>query len=214
MSLDKSPPDGLPAAESPREIPPLGEQGTPSSGPIRRPLFASDGSHRALRSQPTPPAGPPPSSAVGSPGRSAPNLANVLDMRLPGISPRGADARPDLPSQQPVSDHPAKSYFRDSNNGTLNSNERDSQTSNINDDKGGQAAKSRQTLAALAEGQESEQLERNRTEQQRLTAEIELAARKAKRVAEVRTIAQEVGRIAENDGKAKADGAEREEIER
>lgn len=216
MSLDNSLPDGLLAAESPHVIPPLGEQGTPtpSSGPTRRPLFASDGSHRALRSQPTPPTGPPPSLALKSPGRNPPSLANVLDMRLPGISPRGADARPDLPSQPPVSDHLEKSNFRDINDGSLSADEKDVQASSRNDDKGEQGVKSRQTLVALAEGQESEQLGRDSAEQQRLSAGIDLAARKAKRVAEVRTIAQEVGRGAENDGKTKADGAEREEIER
>lgn len=77
-------------------IPPLDERGTPASAGIRRPMFTRDASHRTLRSQPTPPVGPPPNSAFGSTGRNPPDLLGALELRLPRISPRPPDTSPDL----------------------------------------------------------------------------------------------------------------------
>lgn len=92
MSLENSAVDGAPAsaaaAESPLVVPSLSERATPSSPVVRRPVFAKDASYHNIRSQPAPPSGPPPSTAFGPAGRPPSELLNVLDLRLPHVSPK------------------------------------------------------------------------------------------------------------------------------
>lgn len=208
MSRDSSLTDFLPATGSSPVIPPLGERGSPTSGATRSPIFTTDGSYRSGRPQPAPPPGPPP-------GCPPPDLADVLEVRLPGISSQGA-----VGSREVVEESP-----------TVES-ERGRQAGRRVDGITGNASQPSSLRTALPESEEIESLAstnvdvlkgtmsashggegRNRAEP-RLTAEVELAARKAQRVAKVRTIAQEVARVTENDGNSGADDMERGEIER
>lgn len=213
----------LPATRSTGAIPPLDEQGTPTSpGVGRRPLFARDGSPR---SQPSPPTRPPP------PRRPPPGMAEALDMKLPGIGVQAVDASP--PSGGPKLVSVAISSHENSDNGASKENKQDKIVGKrIDNNMGRHAPPMTTTLAALPESvdvkaglhsfeglkgaQPASPLaaEEKSSAEPRLSAEIALAARKAQRVAEVRNIAQEVVRVTEDDANAGADEKERGEIER
>lgn len=212
----------LPATGSTGAIPPLDEQGTPTSlGVVRRPLFAKDGSPC---SQPSPPAGPPP------PRRCPPGMAEAIDMRLPGIGVQTADAGPPAGASQLVS--VVTSSHNNSETSASKENNQDKNYGKRIDTMGRHAAQITKTLAALPESEDVKTERRgleglkgvplaspSATEEKaraepRLSAEIALAARKAQRVAEVRNIAQEVVRVTEDDENAGADEKERGEIQR
>lgn len=228
MSLDKPLSDSLPTptTDTSSVIPPLGEQGTPTLGMARRPLFATDTTHRIARTQPTPPTGPPPTSASSAAAsRTPPPLADILEMRLPGINAQGVGAGPALENCEVLV---SATNFSDSR-------EKIEVSENKGDSKTGvsrRIARPPSMLSALPESGEAESIQqtgldglkgtwsglpeggvRNRAEPG-LSVEIELAARKAQRVAEVRNIAQEVARVGDHDGNTAADDAERGEIER
>ena len=214
----------LPATGGTGAIPPLDDQGTPTSpGVIRRPLFARDG---APRSQPSPPAGPPP------PRRPPQGMAEALDMRLPGIGVQAADTGPFSGGSKLVSVSSSSHDNSDTGASKESTQDRDKIVGKRVDTMGRQTASMTTTLAALPESEDVrigrrgfEGLkgvqpasplaaeEQNRSEP-RLSAEIALAARKAQRVAEVRNIAQEVVRVTDDDASAGADEKERGEIER
>lgn len=228
-------PDSLPAtADSPHMMPPLGERGTTTLGVVQRPIFATDESHRVSRAQPAPPAGPPPSSASSSfpsPGRTPQGLADALEkMRLPGISTQGVGAG-GAPLGPAALACLAINPSRDVVEASLSVNNEGHASADRRLDSVARHAAQPSTLAALAESQHAERPERANLDglkpsspafsmgrecncaEPRLSNEIELAARKAQRVAEVRTIAQEVARVAENDGHTGTDDVEKSEIE-
>lgn len=217
-----SPTSVLPATGNTGAIPPLDEQGYPTSpGVVRRPLFARDGSPR---SQPSPPAGPPP------PRRPPPGMAEALDMKLPGIGIQTVDAGP--PSEASTLVSVTSSSHDNSEASASKETKQDANVGKRIDTMGRHAAQMTKTLADLPESEDVKTgrrgfegikvvpsasplatEEKNRAEP-RLSAEIALAARKAQRVAEVRNIAQEVVRVTEDDPNAGADEKERGEIER
>lgn len=204
MPLDNSnaSSDGSP---DPQVIPPLGERSTPTSGVIRRPIFAADGPHRVLRGTPQPPAGPPPSFRVDA---SDP-LANALEMKLPGIIGQGGDAN----------------ATAESSRGGVVGGEALGEKNVVGNTVKRTDSTARQTIArppsvrlgALAEVPGADEVALSSalpSAEARVPADIELAARRAQRVAKVRTIAQEVSKVGENDGDAKVDDDERGEIQR
>ena len=216
-----SPSGDPPDTGGPGSIPPLDDQGTQaSSGVARRPLFARDGSPR---SQPAPPAGPPPR-------RPPPGLAEALGVKLPGISTQVADTGLTLEaSKSPTFESPSND-----NSEAISSadNKQEKQFGKRIDSKGRHVGQMPTALAALPETEETHPGGRgfdghkglplassvasegqNRAEP-RLSTEIALAARKAKRVAEVRNIAQEVARVPEDKANSGTDEKERGEIER
>lgn len=211
-------PAGVFPTATPGVIPPLDEQGTPSSGVVRRPLFARDGPSRSPRSQPSPPAGPPPK-------RPPPGMAEALDMKLPGISPQSVDAGP-------LSVSFASSSHENSGGTSSHAETKRDKRAGTRIDSMGRHAQMSTTLVALPESEDAHPgrgdfdglngtppvsplgPEVPGRAEPRLSAEIALAARKAQRVAEVRNIAQEVARVPEDDVNAGADEKERGEIER
>ncbi len=217
-----SPPSGaLADTGCPGSIPPLDDQGAQSSsGVVRRPLFARDGSPR---SQPAPPAGPPPR-------RPPPGMAEALGVKLPGISAQSADAGPPPGALKSAN---VTSSSNDTSNGQSSAdNKQDKQFGKRIDSMGRHAVQMPTALAALPETEDTHGgghgfdgykgmnlaspvvTEGQNRAEPRLSAEIALAARKAKRVAEVRNIAQEVARVPEDKANTGTDEKERGEIER
>lgn len=230
LATGRSPTGVLPTNDGSGTIPPLNEQGTPTSGVDRRPLFAKDGSFRSPRSQPSPPAGPPP------PRRPPPGMAEALGMKLPGINAQGMNAGliPGASSfVNPVSSSEENDEtFPEEDKTCPKDVKRDKKAGKRIDSMGMHGAQTPPTLSALPESEDIHPGRRefnslkgaspaspsategsNRAEP-RLSAEIALAARKAQRVAEVRSIAQEVARVSEHDTNTGNDEKERGEIER
>ncbi|CAN0426825.1 unnamed protein product [Ectocarpus sp. 12 AP-2014] len=216
--------DVLPTNDGSGTIPPLNEQGTPTSGVDRRPLFAKDEYFRSPRSQPSPPEGPPP------PRRPPQGMAKALGMKLPGINDQGSMNAGFTPG--------ASSFVNPVSSSEENGetcpkvDKRDKKVGKQIDSMGTHGAQTPLTLSALPESDNIHPGRRdfnslkgsspaspsateasNRAEP-RLSAEIALAARKAQRVAEVRSIAQEVARVSEHETNTGNDEKERGEIER
>lgn len=224
LATGSSPTDVLPTNDDSGTIPPLNEQGTPTSGVDRRPLFANDGSFRSPRSQPSPPAGPPP------PRRPPQGMAEALGMKLPGINAQGSMNAGSIPGASSFVNPVSSSE----ENGETHPKEdkRDKKVGKRIDSMGMHGAQTPPTLSALPESEDihpgrkdfnslkgaspasPSATEGSNRAEPRLSAEIALAARKAQRVAEVRSIAQEVARVSEHDTNTGNDENERGEIER
>eukprot|EP00752_Nemacystus_decipiens_P001469 g1445.t1 len=161
-------------------------------------------------------------------------MAEALDMRLPGLGVQAVDVGPSSGGSKVVG---VASSTQDNSDTGPPSKENNQDKDKIVGKRvdmtmGRHAAPMTTTLAALPEAEDVQTgrrgfeglkgvqsasslavEEQNRAEP-RLSAEIALAARKAQRVAEVRNIAQEVVRVAEDDASAGANEKERGEIER
>lgn len=220
MASDSSLSEGPPQA-TPEAIPPLDERSTrtPNSGVNRRPIFATDGSHRVLRVTPRPPAGPPPPSALGSPS----SATNVLETKLPGIvSPRQSQHLDNGPS---FANRTSLAADAESTKKTWGSTGKREPGKSIGDMTGQPSPRSPSVkLVPLEETTEAEERElfshKNNQESpanvendglEKLPCKVEQAARKAHRMAEVRNIAQEVVRTGEEGGDGER---EKSEIER
>ncbi|CAM9559454.1 unnamed protein product [Scytosiphon promiscuus] len=196
------PPTGAEPALSVLEVmPPLNEEGNSSSAAVRRPLFATDGPFRSPRSRPAPPAGPPPR-------RSPSDMAEALDMKLPGI------IRSQVISAEPLSG----AHVLTSDVGPRHEKEETSHSTESNHDADMHVAQVPSPLfvqeslnvpAASCDAEEKDDVDIRLG-----SADIALAARKAQRVAQVRSVAQEVVRVSEDDPVSSAGENEREEIER
>ncbi|CAM9096338.1 unnamed protein product [Ectocarpus fasciculatus] len=223
LATGSSPTGVLPTNDDSGMIPPINEQGTPTSGVDRRPLFAKDGSLRSPRSQPSPPAGPPP------PRRPPSGMAEALGMKLPGINAQGMDAGP-IPVASSFVNPVSSSEENDET--CPKEDKRDKVGKRFDSSMGMHGAQTPPSLSALPESEDihpglrdfnslkgaspasPSATEGSYRAEPRLSAEIALAARKAQRVAEVRSIAQEVARVSEHDTNTRNDEKERGEIER
>lgn len=218
MSSDQTSTDLPPGTNTSSAIPPLGDRRTPTSAATTRPLFGPDGSRGTVRSQPAPPAGPPPK-------RIPSDLADALEMRLP---------LPDISHQGGVSSTDDQDKDKDKDKAEAPpsaKNDQNGETCKRIDSPGRHARQPLSTLAPIpksegVEGPAPRPLEgvkrvpssppgeiRNRADPV-LSSEIELAARKAHRVAEVRSIAQVAARVGDGEENVGANDAGRAEIER
>lgn len=209
MSSDRTSTDLPPGTNTTPVIPPLGERSAPTSAVTKRPLFGPDGPRGVVRPQPAPPAGPPPK-------RVPSDLADALEMRLP---------LPDISQQaegvvsSKVSSNDDKAEAETSSSAE---SQRNGETYRRIDSMGRHAGQPISTLAPLPESEGVEGPARRPFDGVKRVpssppgemSEIELAARKAHRMAEVRTIAQEAARVVDNDEDAGTDDAGRAEIER
>lgn len=213
LAEGESPTGVQPAPVVPQVMPPLNEYGAPTSAALRRPLFATDGSFRSPRSRPAPPIGPPPR-------RPPSDMAEALDMKLPGLSALVVDAEPRSGAHVPTfsvgSIHERAETCRSADN----DHDKDPGARIGSMGRGRHAGQMPPALSVLSESPNTPAVScaaetgQNRVEQRLGSAEIALAARKAQRVAQVRNVAQEVVRFAEDDANGSADEKEREEIER
>lgn len=218
MASDSSISEG-PSQATPEAIPPLDERssGTPNSGVNRRPIFATDGSHRTLRVSPQPPAGPPPPSALGSPS----STTNVLETKLPGIvSPRQSQNLDTGPSFTKRTSLAADAESAKKTWGNLGKREPGRRIGDMTGQPSPQSPSVK--LVPLAETSEAEEGElfshKNNQEspanvendglEEKLPSKVEQAARKAHRMAEVRSIAQEVARTGEKGGDGEKESGE------
>lgn len=213
LAAGGSPSGVQPAPVVPKVMPPLSEEGTPTSTAVRRPLFAMDGSFRSPRSRPAPPVGPPPR-------RSPPDMAEDLDMKLPGISAPAVGAEPCSGDDAPTSGLESSLENDETCDSAHTSHDKEPGARTERMGRGRHAMQMLSTLSVLPESPNvpasscAAEEGHNRAELRLGSAEITLAARKAQRVAQVRNIAQEVVRVTEDDANGDADENEREEIER
>lgn len=218
MSSDRTSTDLPPGTNTTCVIPPLGERSAPTSAVNKRPLFEPDGPRGVVRLQPAPPAGPPPK-------RVPSDLADVLEMRFP---------LPDISLQSEGVGSPKVSSNDDKAEAETSSSaeiQRNGEAYRRIDSMGRHEGQPNSTFAPLPESEGVKGPARrpfdgvkrvpssppgeiwNRADPG-LSSEIELAARKAHRMAEVRTIAQEAARVADSEENVGSDDAGRAEIER
>lgn len=208
-----------PSQATPEAIPPLDERSTriSNSGLSRRPIFATEGSHRILRVTPQPPVGPPPPSALSSPS----SATNVLETKLPGIvSPRQIlDNGPSLAKRASLAAD-AEEESTKKTLGSLGKRESGRRIGNMTGQSSPQSPSVK--LVPLAEATETEEGElfahksnqespanvENGGLEAKLPSKVEQAARKAHRMAEIRSIAQEVARTGKKGGDAESENGE------
>lgn len=213
-------------------IPPLEKLNLSTLDEERRPLFTKDGHHADVRSKPKQPLGQfqvSPTAVFDAAGREQSNSYDAVEMKLPGISFRG-DA--DTAAHNSIGQK-SHELSREKADRTIETDRSpDVYGDPRTDEAKNYAAQSPPAPASLLTPEVAERLPSCDTDggvgtaaafprggeyylaEARSSPEINLAARKAQRVAEVRTIAQEVVRNVESDGGHGIDDAERSEIER